>query len=90
MHSDPMESNSACVLASSQRMSVERSPGGSRSGALGTPSSPLGRKLEFLVQELMRETNTMANKTHDSDLIQTILAIKVHVEQLREQIANLE
>ncbi len=51
---------------------------------------PIGRKLEFLAQELLREANTMASKTHDSALVETILAIKLQVERVREQVANVE
>ena len=53
-------------------------------------AAPVGRKLEFLAQELVREANTMASKTHDSALIEVILAIKLAVERVREQLANVE
>lgn len=58
--------------------------------ALLAPREPVGRKLEFLAQELHREANTMASKSHDSALVETILAIKLRVEQVREQVANVE
>jgi uncharacterized protein (TIGR00255 family) len=51
---------------------------------------PVGRKLEFLAQELLREANTMASKAHDTSLVQLILQIKLHVERIREQVANVE
>lgn len=57
---------------------------------LAGSSGPVGRKLEFLTQELMRESNTMANKSHDTVLIDTILEIKLCVERIREQVANVE
>jgi uncharacterized protein (TIGR00255 family) len=58
--------------------------------ALQAEDGPVGRKLEFLAQELLRESNTMASKTHDTSLVQRILAIKLHVERIREQVANVE
>ncbi len=54
------------------------------------PGGPAGRKLEFLAQELLREANTMASKTHDGELVQLVLAVKLLVEQIREQVANVE
>lgn len=54
------------------------------------PGGPAGRKLEFLAQELLREANTMASKTHDGALVQHVLAVKLLVEQIREQVANVE
>jgi uncharacterized protein (TIGR00255 family) len=58
--------------------------------ALDDGEGPVGRKLEFLAQELLREANTMASKVHDTALVQLILAIKLHVERIREQVANVE
>lgn len=58
--------------------------------ALDATDGPVGRKLEFLAQELLRESNTMASKTHDTSLVQRILTIKLHVERIREQVANVE
>jgi uncharacterized protein (TIGR00255 family) len=57
---------------------------------LQAPAGPIGRKLEFLAQELHREANTMASKTHDTALVQQILAIRLLVERIREQVANVE
>jgi uncharacterized protein (TIGR00255 family) len=59
-------------------------------GALDQADGPLGRKLEFLAQELLREANTMASKSHDTAMVQRILAIKLAVERIREQVANVE
>jgi uncharacterized protein (TIGR00255 family) len=50
----------------------------------------LGRKLEFLLQELGREINTLGNKAQDLGISQLVVAIKVKLEQLREQVLNLE
>ncbi len=52
--------------------------------------SPVGRKLDFLVQEFMREINTLCSKSGDIDLTQTGLAMKSLIEQFREQAANVE
>ncbi len=49
-----------------------------------------GKRLDFLVQEMHRETNTMINKTHNTKLIQLGLECKVLIEQMREQIQNIE
>jgi uncharacterized protein (TIGR00255 family) len=51
---------------------------------------PVGRKLEFLAQELLREANTMSAKSHDTELGGSVLAIKLEVEKVREQVANVE
>ena len=59
-------------------------------GTLDQADGPLGRKLEFLAQELLREANTMASKSHDTAMVQRILAIKLAVERIREQVANVE
>ena len=53
-------------------------------------TGPIGRKLEFLAQELLREANTMASKSHDTELVGSILALKLCIERIREQVANLE
>ena len=58
--------------------------------ALAAPREPIGRKLEFLAQELHREANTMGSKSHDSALVETILAIKLRVDLIREQVQNVE
>ncbi len=50
---------------------------------------PIGRKLEFLLQELAREANTVCAKANDSALTALALCGKGLIEQLREQSANL-
>ncbi len=50
----------------------------------------VGRKLEFLAQELLREANTMASKSHDTSLVSSVLEIKLEVEKVREQVLNVE
>jgi uncharacterized protein (TIGR00255 family) len=50
----------------------------------------MGRRLDFLMQELNREANTLASKSHDSITTQAAVELKVLIEQMREQIQNLE
>lgn len=57
--------------------------------ALAGPS-PVGRKLEFLLQEMLRETNTIGVKAGDLDVTQAVVAIKGLLERLREQVQNIE
>ena len=51
---------------------------------------PMGRRLDFLVQELNREANTLASKSQDTELTRGAVELKVLVEQAREQVQNLE
>ncbi len=51
---------------------------------------PIGRRLDFLAQELSRETNTLCAKSNDPALTEIGLAMKIEVEQLREQVQNIE
>jgi len=50
----------------------------------------IGRKLEFLLQEIFREFNTLGNKSSNLQLIQSVLEAKAEVEKLREQALNVE
>ena len=52
--------------------------------------SPVGRKLDFLCQELNREVNTLCSKTSDLELTRVGLDLKTAVDRLREQIQNIE
>ncbi len=51
---------------------------------------PRGRQLEFLLQEMLRETNTIGVKAGDLNIAQAVLAIKGLLERLREQVQNVE
>jgi len=51
---------------------------------------PAGRRLEFLVQEMFRETNTMSSKAADVELASLILDAKAAVDRLKEQVMNVE
>jgi uncharacterized protein (TIGR00255 family) len=50
----------------------------------------VGRKLEFILQELGREINTLGNKAQDLGISEQVVSVKVRLEQLREQVLNLE
>ena len=52
--------------------------------------SPVGRKLDFLVQEMNREANTTGSKCADSDIARTVIDMKAELEKIREQIQNME
>lgn len=52
--------------------------------------SPVGRKLDFLVQEMNREINTTGSKCIDSEIAKTVIAMKAELEKIREQIQNVE
>lgn len=51
---------------------------------------PIGRRLDFLMQELNREANTLASKSNDADTTQAAVDLKVMIEQMREQVQNIE
>lgn len=51
---------------------------------------PVGRQLDFLLQELNRETNTMGSKSNDADLTRNVVSIKAELEKIREQVQNVE
>ena len=53
-------------------------------------SQPVGRRLDFLMQELNREANTLTSKSADLAVTRAGVDMKVLIEQMREQIQNLE
>ena len=50
----------------------------------------IGRKIDFLIQEMNRETNTIGSKSSDLDITNTVVEIKSELEKIREQIQNIE
>ena len=58
-------------------------------GILAT-GEPMGRRLDFLMQELNREANTLASKSPSVEVTSQAVAIKVLIEQMREQVQNIE
>ena len=53
-------------------------------------NEPAGRKLDFIVQEINRETNTIGSKSQNSSIAHTVVAMKAEIEKIREQIQNIE
>jgi uncharacterized protein (TIGR00255 family) len=53
-------------------------------------AEPAGKRLDFLMQELNREANTLGSKSPDKDLTQISIELKVLIEQIREQVQNIE
>ncbi|MBU3142144.1 YicC/YloC family endoribonuclease [Clostridium sp. CF012] len=51
---------------------------------------PIGRKLDFIIQEMNRETNTIASKANDLEILNTVINMKSEIEKIREQIQNIE
>lgn len=51
---------------------------------------PVGRKLDFLIQEMNREVNTIASKSADLEINRTVVEIKSELEKIREQVQNIE
>jgi len=52
--------------------------------------SPIGRKMDFLIQEFNREANTIGSKCQNSDVAHVVVDIKSEIEKIREQIQNIE
>ena len=53
-------------------------------------AEPVGKRLGFLLQELLREANTTGSKANDAAMLQDVVAIKEELERIREQVENLE
>lgn len=51
---------------------------------------PVGRRLDFLMQELNREANTLSSKSADTETTRAAVDLKVYIEQMREQVQNIE
>ncbi len=59
-------------------------------GEIFKSEEPVGRKLDFLVQEINREANTIGSKAQDVEIAKRVIEIKAEVEKIREQIQNIE
>ena len=59
-------------------------------GELLDSDEPVGRKLDFLVQEINREINTIGSKAQNLEITKCVVNMKAEVEKLREQIQNIE
>ncbi len=53
-------------------------------------ASPIGKKIDFLIQEINREVNTIGSKANSLDITNKVIEIKTEVENIREQIQNIE
>jgi len=61
-----------------------------RARTLLESSDPIGKELDFIGQELLREVNTIGSKARDGDTTGTVIDMKICVEQFREQVQNVE
>jgi len=50
----------------------------------------VGRKLDFILQELNRETNTIGSKANDVEITSLVVTLKAEMEKMREQVQNIE
>jgi uncharacterized protein (TIGR00255 family) len=50
----------------------------------------VGRKLDFIVQEMNREINTIGSKASDLDITKSVVEVKSEIEKIREQVQNIE
>ncbi len=55
-----------------------------------TSEDAIGRKLDFIIQEMVRETNTIGSKSNDLYINERVIRIKVEIEKMREQVQNVE
>ena len=51
---------------------------------------PIGRKLDFITQEMSREANTMGSKANFADITKVVIELKSEIEKIREQVQNIE
>jgi uncharacterized protein (TIGR00255 family) len=59
-------------------------------GKFASSQKPIGRELDFLLQEMMREVNTLLSKMHAATVVNLGVSLKAEIEKIREQIQNLE
>lgn len=83
------------ILADRLDVSEEISRFHAHLGAVGTtlgapPADGVGKRLGFLLQELLREANTTGSKANDSAILRDVILIKEELERIREQVENLE
>ena len=58
--------------------------------AMAEGESPIGRKMDFLIQELNRESNTIGSKCQNAEIARVVVDLKAEIEKIREQIQNVE
>lgn len=57
---------------------------------VGKANQPVGKKLDFLVQEMNREANTIGSKANDIEITKHVLSLKSEIEKIKEQVQNIE
>jgi uncharacterized protein (TIGR00255 family) len=57
---------------------------------MDSENKPIGKKLDFIIQEMNRETNTIGSKSGSIDITNLVIEMKVEIEDIREQIQNIE
>ncbi len=91
---DPVRiAQEAAILADKSDISEEIVRAGSHVNQfrkIMTENTPVGKKLNFLLQEFNREFNTMASKSGNADISHRIVSVKSELEKLREQVQNVE
>ena len=65
-------------------------PTSSTGGRCPTAPEPCGRKLDFLLQEMNREVNTLGSKAEGAGVSEIVVALKAELEKMREQVQNVE
>ncbi len=58
--------------------------------SMASGESPIGRKMDFLIQELNRESNTIGSKCQNAEIARVVVDLKAEIEKIREQIQNVE
>ena len=58
--------------------------------SMASGASPIGRKMDFLIQELNRESNTIGSKCQNAEIARVVVDLKAEIEKIREQIQNVE
>ncbi len=91
---DPLRLHQEAVLIATKADVEEelkrlKSTSGGRTRAARPPGG-IGRKLDFLTQEFNREANTLTSKAGDTETAHAGLALKVVIDQMREQVQNIE
>jgi uncharacterized protein (TIGR00255 family) len=61
-----------------------------RQSLLGESTEGVGKRLGFVLQEMLREANTTGSKSNDSAMLSDVMTIKEELERIREQVENLE
>ena len=57
---------------------------------INNTQNPIGKKLDFIIQEMNRETNTIGSKSGSNGITNLVIDLKVELEDIREQIQNIE